>query len=57
MYADMRYYTLPPALIDGNAKFIVACEWNPDTIMAVKCNLKWNGVDDRAIVLEGDSRV
>ena len=57
MYADMRYYTLPPALIDGNAKFIVACEWNLDTIMSVKYNLKWNGVDDRAIVLEGDSRV
>lgn len=56
MYAGIGYYTLP-ALIYGNAKFVLACEWNPDAVLALKYNLRQNGVDDRAIVLEGDSRV
>jgi hypothetical protein len=56
MYAGIGYYTLP-ALIYGKAKHVYACEWNPDAIIALKYNLIQNGVDDRATVIEGDSRV
>ena len=56
MYAGIGYYTLP-ALIHGKAKFVYACEWNPDAIIALRYNLIQNGVDDRAIIVEGDSRL
>ena len=36
---------------------MTACEWNPYAIYALRCNLKANGVDDKATVLEGDCRV
>ncbi len=55
MYAGIGYYTLP-ALIHGRAARVYCCEWNPDAVAALKYNLSDNGVDDRAIVLEGDSR-
>lgn len=56
MYAGIGYYTLP-ALIYGKAKHVYACEWNPDAIVALKYNLIQNGVDDRATVIVGDSRL
>ena len=56
MYAGIGYYTLP-ALIHGKAAHVYCCEWNPDAVAALKYNLRDNGVDDRATVLEGDSRV
>ena len=56
MYTGIGYYTLP-ALIHGKAARSYCCEWNPDAVAALKYNLRDNGVDDRATVLEGDSRV
>lgn len=56
MYTGIGYYTLP-ALIHGKAVHVYCCEWNPDAVAALKYNLRDNGVDDRATVLEGDSRV
>ena len=56
MYTGIGYYTLP-ALIHGKAARVYCCEWNPDAVAALKYNLRDNGVDGRATVLEGDSRV
>ncbi|KAL3803487.1 LOW QUALITY PROTEIN: hypothetical protein HJC23_014035 [Cyclotella cryptica] len=56
MYAGIGYYSLP-ALIHGRAGHVTACEWNPYALYALRYNLKANGVDDRATVLEGDCRV
>lgn len=56
MYAGIGYYTLP-ALIYGRARHVTACEWNPHALYALRYNLKANGVDDKATVLEGDCRV
>ncbi|KAL7463961.1 hypothetical protein ACHAXS_004312 [Conticribra weissflogii] len=56
MYAGIGYYTLP-ALVHGNAKHVMACEWNPHALNALRFNLKVNGVEDRCTVLEGDCRV
>lgn len=56
MYTGIGYYTLP-ALIHGKAAHVYCCEWNPDAVAALKYNLSDNGVDGRATVLEGDSRV
>ncbi len=55
MYAGIGYYTLP-ALVHGKARYVYCCEWNPHAAAFLKYNLKQNGVDDRATVLEGDSR-
>ena len=56
MYAGIGYYTLP-ALIHGQARHVVACEWNSHALYALRYNLKANGVDNRATVLEGDCRI
>jgi len=56
MYAGIGYYTLP-ALVNGNAKFVLACEWNAYAANALRYNLKTNGVEKRAMVLQGDCRV
>jgi tRNA G37 N-methylase Trm5 len=56
MYAGIGYYTLP-ALVHGKAGHVTACEWNPHAVYALRYNLKANGVEHRATVLEGDCRV
>lgn len=56
MYAGIGYFTLP-ALVKGRAAHVYACEWNPNAIEALRYNLKDNGVENRATVLEGDCRV
>ena len=56
MYAGIGYYTLP-ALVHGDAGHVTACEWNPHAIYALRHNLKANGVEHKATVLEGDCRV
>ncbi|GAX10300.1 tRNA wybutosine-synthesizing protein 2 [Fistulifera solaris] len=55
LYAGIGYFTLP-ALVHGQAKHVVACEWNPEAVHALHFNLKDNQVHDRATVLEGDCR-
>jgi len=56
MYTGIGYYTLP-ALVHGKAAHVYCCEWNPDAVAALRYNLKNNNVEDRATVLEGDSRI
>ena len=56
LYAGIGYYTVP-ALVQGKAKHVHACEWNPDAVKALKYNLVQHEVDDKATVYEGDSRV
>ena len=41
LYAGIGYFTLP-YLIHGKAKFVYACEWNPDSVKALKRNLEDN---------------
>lgn len=56
MYTGIGYYTLP-ALVHGKAAHVYCCEWNPDAVAALRYNLENNDVEDRATVLEGDSRI
>ena len=67
LYAGIGYYTLP-YLSEGTrgpngergigrgASHVVACEWNPDAIRALKWSLEKNGLTERCTVLEGDNR-
>ncbi|CAM9817130.1 unnamed protein product, partial [Chrysoparadoxa australica] len=56
LYAGIGYYTLP-YLVHGGASLVHACEWNPDSVNALRHNLKENGVDSRCQVHEGDNAV
>lgn len=56
MYAGIGYYTLP-ALIHGQARLVVACEWNEHAILALRYNVTDNKVDDdRVKIFQGDCR-
>lgn len=41
----------------AGAASVVACEWNPNALQALRRNLELNGVADRCQVVEGDSRL
>ena len=41
LYAGIGYFTLP-YLVHGLAKFVHACEWNPDAVAALRRNLAEN---------------
>ena len=56
LYAGIGYFTLP-ALVHGQAKYVYACEWNPEAVKTLRFNLSDNGLEERATVLEGDCRV
>lgn len=43
LYAGIGYYTIP-FLVHGGAKCVYACEWNPNSIVALKANLTKAGV-------------
>ena len=67
LYAGIGYYTLP-FLSEGakgpsgerahgrGAEHVVACEWNPVAIKALRWSLSSNGLADRCTILEGDNR-
>ena len=55
LYCGVGYYTLP-LLVHGRARLVHACEWNPDSIAALRRNLKAANVEDRCVVHEGDNR-
>lgn len=55
LFAGIGYFVLP-YLIHANAKHLHACEINPDSVEALKINLKSNGVEDRCTVYLGDNR-
>jgi tRNA G37 N-methylase Trm5 len=57
LYCGIGYYTVP-LLVQGGAAYVHACEWNPNSILAIKHNLQANGVSpDRYSVYEGDNRI
>lgn len=55
MYAGIGYYTLP-FLVHAGASKVVACEWNPNAVRALRHNLGMNNVEGRCEVREGDCR-
>ena len=38
----------------AGAASVIACEWNPNAIQALRKNLELNGVAGRCHILEGD---
>lgn len=55
MYVGIGYFTLP-LLVHGKVKHVHACEINPDSIEALRKNLKLNRVDpDRYTIHHGDN--
>lgn len=55
LFAGIGYFVLP-YLVHARAKHVHACEINPDSIEALKINLKLNRVEDRCTIHEGDNR-
>ena len=67
LYAGIGYYTLPflsegakgPSGERGNgrgAAHVVACEWNPASVKALRWSLSKNGLTERCTVIEGDNQ-
>ena len=67
LYAGIGYYTLPfltggargangQAGLGCGAEHVVACEWNPEAIAALRWSLEKNGVYNRCTIVEGDNR-
>lgn len=56
LFCGIGYYVLP-FLVHGGAKFVHACEWNPDSVDALRFNLERNHVADRCAVYLGDNQV
>ena len=67
LYAGIGYYTLP-FLSEGargpngergqglSAEHVVACEWNPTAVKALRWTLEANEVHNRCTIIEGDNR-
>jgi tRNA G37 N-methylase Trm5 len=55
-YAGIGYFTVP-LLAQAGAAHLYACELNPDSVEALRRNLRGNAVDDRCTVLPGDNAV
>ncbi|KAG6975009.1 hypothetical protein JG687_00000041 [Phytophthora cactorum] len=55
LFCGIGYYVLP-FLVHGGAAFVHACEWNPDSVAAMRFNLERNHVADRCKVYLGDNR-
>ena len=67
LYAGIGYYTLPflsegangPSGERGHgrgAARVVACEWNPVAVKALRWSLSANGLTERCTIIEGDNR-
>eukprot|EP00596_Hydrurales_sp_CCMP1899_P002322 CAMPEP_0119039050 /NCGR_PEP_ID=MMETSP1177-20130426/8350_1 /TAXON_ID=2985 /ORGANISM="Ochromonas sp, Strain CCMP1899" /LENGTH=281 /DNA_ID=CAMNT_0007002461 /DNA_START=2709 /DNA_END=3551 /DNA_ORIENTATION=- len=54
LYVGVGYYTIP-FLLYGKAEHVHACEWNPNSLLALGINLKKAGVGDRCTVYPGDN--
>jgi tRNA wybutosine-synthesizing protein 3 len=55
LFCGIGYYVLP-FLVHGGAAFVHACEWNPDSVAALRFNLERNHVADRCKVYPGDNQ-
>lgn len=57
LYCGIGYYTVP-LLYYGGARHVYACEWNPNSVAALKSNLNYQRIcSSRATLIEGDNRV
>lgn len=58
LYCGVGYYTIP-FLLHGRAAHVHACEWNPNSLLAIRENLKKAGddVNSRCTVYAGDNNV
>jgi hypothetical protein len=52
LYCGIGYYTVP-LLLHGKARHVHACEWNPNSVLALRENLRRAGVAERCTVYEG----
>ena len=55
LFAGIGYFTLV-YLVHAKAKAVIACEWNPASVQALKNNLVLNKCEERCIIYEGDNR-
>ncbi|TYZ65444.1 hypothetical protein PybrP1_011723 [[Pythium] brassicae (nom. inval.)] len=55
LFCGIGYYVLP-FLVHGGAAFVHACEWNPDSVAALRFNLERNRVAHKCRVYLGDNR-
>ena len=55
LFAGIGYFALP-YLVHAKADHVIACEWNPASVEALRLNLQYNGVAERCTVLLGDNR-
>ena len=54
-FLGIGYFTLV-YLVHAKAKRVVACEWNPASVEALRNNLILNDCADRCEILQGDNR-
>ena len=50
-------YFVLPYLVHAKARYVHACEWNDDAVVALRRNLELNKVADRCTVYHGDNAV
>jgi len=56
LFAGIGYFTLP-YLVKCNVSQLHACEWNADSLQALRHNLELNNVTQKCIVHPGDCRI
>ena len=49
-------YWVLPFLVHARAEHVIACEWNPASVSALRHNLDQMKLSDRCTVLQGDNR-
>ena len=58
LYAGIGYYSVPFLVHHKRTKHVHCCEWNPDSLVALRFNLEANGVDpSRYTIHAGDNRL
>lgn len=55
LFCGIGYYTIP-ILVKDNVKHVYSCEWNINSINALKYNLENNNVEKKCTIIEGDNR-
>ena len=55
LFCGIGYYTIP-ILVKNNVKNVYSCEWNINSINALKYNLENNNVEKKCTIIEGDNR-
>lgn len=57
LFCGIGYYTVPLLRFGHSASTAVACEWNPNSVLSLRCNLADAGIaSSRVVILEGDNR-